>query len=215
MLPQVGYQPITLASPRSSTDSLDIMGEEPMHEPVQKPRTRRWRRLHSTFSFRVKILLGGLAIVLVLLVILIPYFVTTFRKAGGVVDLGYARYQGQKLKGGITQTLGIRYAAPPVGNLRFAAPQDPVTNRKKVQAGNKVIMARFLVPQLVLIDVSMATAAWGQEPVGWSWGPQKIVSSWMSSRPPMSRMTRDCPSFSGFKEEDSMPTRIRIITALV
>lgn len=149
MVPQVHYQPITPASPRSSTDSFDIMGntmDEPMDEVVQKPRNPRWRRLHSTFSFRVKILLAGLAILLVLLVILIPYFVITSRKAG-VVDLGYAQYQGQKLKGGITQTLGIRYAAPPVGNLRFAAPQDPITNRK-VQAANKVIMARFLVDRL-------------------------------------------------------------------
>jgi hypothetical protein len=42
-----------------------------------------------------------------------------------VVDLGYARYRGEALSNGVAQWLGIRYAAPPVGSLRFAAPQDP------------------------------------------------------------------------------------------
>ncbi|KAL4752663.1 hypothetical protein BDW72DRAFT_61178 [Aspergillus terricola var. indicus] len=42
-----------------------------------------------------------------------------------VVDLGYARYRGETLSNGVAQWLGIRYAAPPVGSLRFAAPQDP------------------------------------------------------------------------------------------
>ena len=42
-----------------------------------------------------------------------------------VVNLGYASYQGASLSNGITQWLGMRYAAAPVGNLRFAAPQDP------------------------------------------------------------------------------------------
>ncbi|KAH8433636.1 putative triacylglycerol lipase [Aspergillus melleus] len=42
-----------------------------------------------------------------------------------VVDLGYTRYKGQPLPNGIVQWLGMRYAAPPVGPLRFSAPQDP------------------------------------------------------------------------------------------
>ncbi|PYH99528.1 alpha/beta-hydrolase [Aspergillus ellipticus CBS 707.79] len=41
------------------------------------------------------------------------------------VDLGYTRYKGRDLSDGIVQWLGIRYAASPVGNLRFSAPQDP------------------------------------------------------------------------------------------
>lgn len=44
------------------------------------------------------------------------------------VDLGYSRYSGKSFKDGTTQWLGIRFAAPPVGNLRFAAPQDPLRN---------------------------------------------------------------------------------------
>ncbi|KAA1475672.1 alpha/beta-hydrolase [Dentipellis sp. KUC8613] len=45
-----------------------------------------------------------------------------------VVDLGYATYQSNvHLAEGVTSFLGIRYAAPPVGDLRFAAPQKPST----------------------------------------------------------------------------------------
>lgn len=40
------------------------------------------------------------------------------------VDLNYASYQGSILPVGITQWLGMRYAAPPIGNLRFRAPAD-------------------------------------------------------------------------------------------
>ncbi|KAK5006621.1 hypothetical protein LTR16_005909, partial [Cryomyces antarcticus] len=42
-----------------------------------------------------------------------------------LVNVGYAKYQG-KQNNAITQWLGIRYAAKPLGKLRFAAPQDPV-----------------------------------------------------------------------------------------
>ena|ERR1700733_2153786 len=44
------------------------------------------------------------------------------------VNLGYTQYQGTNLENGITQWLGMRYAAPPVGSLRFRAPQDPIPN---------------------------------------------------------------------------------------
>ncbi|KAH7920758.1 alpha/beta-hydrolase [Leucogyrophana mollusca] len=44
------------------------------------------------------------------------------------VDLGYASYQGSvDPTSNITSFLGIRYAAPPVGDLRWAAPQPPAT----------------------------------------------------------------------------------------
>lgn len=48
---------------------------------------------------------------------------------GTVVDLGYTKYQGVQLQAGVNQYLGLRYAAPPLGNLRFRAPADPPRNR--------------------------------------------------------------------------------------
>lgn len=45
-----------------------------------------------------------------------------------LVDIGYAQYQGAVIDPelGVSAWKGIQYAAPPIGNLRFAAPQDPV-----------------------------------------------------------------------------------------
>ncbi|KAJ6534884.1 Alpha/Beta hydrolase protein [Mycena capillaripes] len=44
-----------------------------------------------------------------------------------IVNLGYAQYQGAvNIANNITHFLGIRYAAPPLGDLRFRAPQPPV-----------------------------------------------------------------------------------------
>lgn len=51
-----------------------------------------------------------------------------------VVDLGYAQYQGMALENGITQWLGMRFAAPPLGDLRFRAPADPLPEEGVVQA---------------------------------------------------------------------------------
>ncbi|KAG1843467.1 Alpha/Beta hydrolase protein [Suillus subalutaceus] len=43
-----------------------------------------------------------------------------------IINLGYAQYQGSvDTTTNITSFLGIRYAAPPVGDLRWAAPQPP------------------------------------------------------------------------------------------
>ncbi|KAL5359884.1 Alpha/Beta hydrolase protein [Aspergillus floccosus] len=43
-----------------------------------------------------------------------------------VVDLGHSQYRGNRLPSGIDEYLGVPYAAPPVGDLRFRAPRDPV-----------------------------------------------------------------------------------------
>lgn len=45
-----------------------------------------------------------------------------------LVNLGYARYEGTEAPNGVTSWLGMRFAAPPVGELRFAAPADPEVN---------------------------------------------------------------------------------------
>ena len=42
-----------------------------------------------------------------------------------VVQLNYTSYRGTALGNGVTQWLGVRFAAPPVGDLRFTEPQDP------------------------------------------------------------------------------------------
>lgn len=43
------------------------------------------------------------------------------------VNLNYSSYIGTAQAGtGVTQWLGLRYAAPPLGDLRFLPPQDPV-----------------------------------------------------------------------------------------
>ena len=54
-----------------------------------------------------------------------------------LVDVGYTQYLGTTIPAGITQWLGIRYAAPPLGDLRFRAPADPVVNNT-VQTANQV-----------------------------------------------------------------------------
>lgn len=53
------------------------------------------------------------------------------------VDLGYSKYLGTNNGNGITQWLGLRYAAAPLGDLRFRAPQNPAVN-DTLQIANKV-----------------------------------------------------------------------------
>ena len=54
-----------------------------------------------------------------------------------VVDLGYElqRASSYNHTGQFYNFSNIRYAAPPVGNLRFSAPQPPKKNRAHVQTG--------------------------------------------------------------------------------
>ncbi|KZT28112.1 alpha/beta-hydrolase [Neolentinus lepideus HHB14362 ss-1] len=65
-----------------------------------------------------------------------PLLVASALAVSPIVNVDYAQYQGTARPGGVTDWLGIRYAAPPVGNLRFAAPQDPVSE-KSVQVADK------------------------------------------------------------------------------
>ncbi|KUJ06636.1 alpha/beta-hydrolase [Mollisia scopiformis] len=51
-----------------------------------------------------------------------------------LVDLTYTKYQGLTLQNGVNQWLALRYAAPPTGSRRFAAPQPPLTQNSTQDA---------------------------------------------------------------------------------
>ncbi|KAJ7131992.1 alpha beta-hydrolase [Mycena filopes] len=58
---------------------------------------------------------------------LLSAVVSVRAQSSPVIDLGYAQYQGLvDTTSNITQFLGVRYAAAPLGDLRFRAPQPPV-----------------------------------------------------------------------------------------
>ncbi|KAK0128822.1 hypothetical protein ONS95_000772 [Cadophora gregata] len=55
------------------------------------------------------------------------------------VDLGYAIYEGlSNEESGVNEWKGIRYAAPPIGNLRWQAPQTPAFNRSSIISANGI-----------------------------------------------------------------------------
>ncbi|KAF9064636.1 Alpha/Beta hydrolase protein [Rhodocollybia butyracea] len=64
-----------------------------------------------------------------------------------IIDLGYAKYQGAfDSLNNVTSYLGMRYAAPPVGELRFRAPQAPANNTTIVQEANTEPIPCFQAP---------------------------------------------------------------------
>ena len=60
-----------------------------------------------------------------------------------LVDLGYTLYQGEQVSASVNQYLGMRFAAAPLGELRFRTPSDPVVNRT-VQPATQVRYPRPL-----------------------------------------------------------------------
>ncbi|KAG6830003.1 hypothetical protein H0H92_002694 [Tricholoma furcatifolium] len=65
--------------------------------------------------------------------------VATWTAAGPVVNLGYAKYEGSFNETGLetSRFLGIRYAAPPTGSLRWQPPKAPAYTPYVVKADNK------------------------------------------------------------------------------
>lgn len=75
------------------------------------------------------------------------------------VDLGYARYRPTDVNytGAYYNFSNIRYAAPPIGDLRWRAPQDPMTDNRNVQDGS----LGFICPQAAPLWFSRGNTALG------------------------------------------------------
>ncbi|MCJ1255896.1 hypothetical protein MMC24_003714 [Lignoscripta atroalba] len=65
--------------------------------------------------------------------IALALYIQNTRAVGPVVKLDYGIYEGGALDG-VNQWLGIPYAAPPLLDLRFAAPQDPLKEKEPIRA---------------------------------------------------------------------------------
>ncbi|KAK8065063.1 hypothetical protein PG997_011810 [Apiospora hydei] len=88
-----------------------------------------------------------------------------------LVDLNYTKVQGAALANGATQWLGVRYAAAPLGDLRFAAPIDPPADPRAPCASDFTMKPnkRFTVAEdclfLNIFAPSHATATTTKRPV--------------------------------------------------
>lgn len=77
---------------------------------------------------------------------------TTILKNQPVVDLGYSQYQGVTLSSGVNQYLGMRFAAPPTGDLRFRAPVKPLSTVGVQNATN--VCLSLVIPYPIINDPS-------------------------------------------------------------
>lgn len=62
------------------------------------------------------------------------------------VQVGCNQYAGVTSYSGITKWLGLRYAAPPVGDLRFSPPEDPICYSGTQTASAVSNRIEFLIP---------------------------------------------------------------------
>lgn len=120
----------------SSTPTLELHREKRNALAV-------WKQRKPTLTKRVIIVIAALSssIIVVALVLglglgLGLHHPPKATPVYSVVDLGYAQYQGFNASG-VSQWLGMRYAATPTGKLRFAAPAPP-QKQKEVQSATKV-----------------------------------------------------------------------------
>ena len=137
MMPKKYWQS---AAPARTSDASVSSSLEKNHKTEQGPeRGRQRRRRVWWIVLAAAILLLALTLGLSLGLTLGPghHGHGSDSESGPVVDLGYTSYQGSTYGDGVSQWLGIRYAAPPIGDLRFAAPQDPLVN-STLQRANKV-----------------------------------------------------------------------------
>ncbi|OBT95578.1 hypothetical protein VE01_05914 [Pseudogymnoascus verrucosus] len=77
-------------------------------------------------------ILAPITIILVIIIAVVTFVTVRAKKHPNLtVDLGYTQYKGFRTPDGIDKWFGMRYAAPPLGDLRFRAPQDPLAASKQ------------------------------------------------------------------------------------
>ncbi|KAG4264236.1 hypothetical protein FPRO04_05743 [Fusarium proliferatum] len=78
-------------------------------------------------------------------------FFTLVNATAPVVNVSYSKYRGNEPGNDVTHCLGMRCAEPPLGDLRFMPPQDPVrsrqtknTNKFRLKCFSQSAKARFI-----------------------------------------------------------------------
>lgn len=69
---------------------------------------------------------------------------TSSRPTSPIVQLGYGAYEGTKLRNGVDQFLGMRYAAPPLGDLRWREPEPPQKHSAIQHADTVCLQTSFI-----------------------------------------------------------------------
>ncbi|KAL8370807.1 hypothetical protein RB595_000918 [Gaeumannomyces hyphopodioides] len=92
------------------------------------PPRRRWRRSQVLI---LVLTTGSIAALMGLVLGLVPQ---PEALSGPTVDLGYATYVGSRRESGVNVFRGMRYARPPLGDLRWRAPVEPESERKPTRA---------------------------------------------------------------------------------
>jgi hypothetical protein len=123
-----------------------------------------------------------------------------------------AQYEGTALSNGITQWLGMRFAAPPVGDLRFAPPQDPPFQEGITAADHVCVSFR---PGEITNAGSTAWYASQRATNQTTTRPARTVCFSMSTLHPMLLQIQNSPSTSSFREEGLIQTQMLITTAAV
>lgn len=104
-----------------------------------------------------------------------------------IVDLGYSRYQGVALGNGVDEYLGLRYAKPPLNELRFRGPEDPEQTDGVVDATAVSSQQLTVAPaELTGSSLDPSVLAWVNEPVT-LW--ERTACSSISGVRPMQRQT--------------------------
>lgn len=88
----------------------------------------------SNIMFRLISLFCAAVLAIPNLVAARPHNCSTEAPSVKTVDLGYAKFLGSTNGLGISEFLGMRFAAPSLGDLRFRAPRDPLPENGTVKA---------------------------------------------------------------------------------